>query len=76
MAQNFWLASFAFTACLLLTLGISLATRRTKSDAELGGLVYSLTPRIRDEEQAWYLRPAVLGAILLAGCVILNYIFW
>jgi len=76
MAQNFWLASFAFTACLLLTLGISLATRRTKSDAELGGLVYSLTPRIRDEEQAWYLRPAVLSAILLAGCVILNYIFW
>ncbi|HAK97452.1 MAG TPA: Na+/galactose cotransporter [Planctomycetes bacterium] len=76
MAQNFWLASFAFTACLLLTLGISLATRRTKSDADLKGLVYSLTPRIKDEEQAWYLRPAVLGVILLAGCVILNYIFW
>ncbi len=76
MAQNFWLASFAFTVCLLLTLGISLATRRTKSDEDLKGLVYSLTPRIKDEEQAWYLRPAVLGVILLAGCVILNYIFW
>lgn len=75
MAQNFWLASFAFTACFVLTLFISLATRRTKSDEELKGLVYSLTPKIRDHEQAWYLRPATLGIVLLLGCVILNLIF-
>ncbi len=76
MAQNFWLASFAFGVCLFLTLGISLATRRTKTDEELKGLVYSMTPRLKDTEQAWYLRPAVLGVILLLGCIILNYIFW
>jgi SSS family solute:Na+ symporter len=76
MAQNFWLASFAFTVCFLLTVGISLATRRTKTDEELKGLVYSMTPRIPDEERHWILRPAVLGAILLGGCVILNVIFW
>jgi SSS family solute:Na+ symporter len=76
MAQNFWLASFAFIVCFGLTLGISLATRRTKTDEELKGLVYSLTPKIKDHEQAWYLRPAVLGIVLLACCVILNYIFW
>ena len=76
MAQNFWLASFAFTACFVLTLGISLATRRTKTDAELTGLVYSLTPKLKDTEQAWYLRPAVLGILLLIGCVILNILFW
>lgn len=76
MAQNFWLASFAFTICFVLTLGISLATRRTKTDAELKGLVYSLTPKIKDEEKAWYLRPATLGIILLVCCVILNLIFW
>src|ERR1017187_49117 len=76
MAQNFWLASFAFTVCFVLTLGISLATRRTKTDEELKGLVYSLTPNIKDDEAAWYLRPAVLGVVLLAGCVILNLIFW
>jgi SSS family solute:Na+ symporter len=75
MAQNFWLASFAFTACFLLTLFISLATKRTKSDDELKGLVYSLTPKIKDHEQAWYLRPATLGIVLLLGCVILNLIF-
>ncbi len=75
MAQNFWLASFAFIICFTLTLVISLATRRTKTDEELRGLVYSLTPKIRDEETAWYLRPATLGLVLLACCVILNIIF-
>jgi SSS family solute:Na+ symporter len=76
MAQNFWLASFAFGVCFLLTLFISLATKRTKSDEELKGLVYSMTPRMKDEEQSWIGRPAVLGSILLGLCVILNVIFW
>jgi SSS family solute:Na+ symporter len=75
MAQNFWLASFAFGVCFILTLVISLATQSTKSDADLKGLVYSLTPKIKDHEQAWYLRPAVLGIVLLICCVILNIIF-
>jgi SSS family solute:Na+ symporter len=75
MAQNFWLASFAFLVCFVLTLTISLATSRTKSDEELKGLVYSLTPKIRDEEKQWYLRPATLGFLLLGCCVILNLMF-
>jgi SSS family solute:Na+ symporter len=76
MAQNFWLASFAFIACLVLTFAISLATKRTKSDEELKGLVYSLTPKLKDEDQNWLLRPAVFGTILIIACVILNIIFW
>ena len=76
MAQNFWLASFAFTVCFVLTLGISLATKRTKTDAELKGLVYSLTEKIKDHEEAWYLRPGLVGVILLGCCVILNILFF
>jgi SSS family solute:Na+ symporter len=76
MAQNFWLAAFAFTVCFTLTLVISLATKSTKTDADLKGLVYSLTPKIKDEQAAWYSRPAVVGTILLIVCVILNIIFW
>jgi len=76
MAQNFWLAAFAFTVCFLLTAGISLATARTKSNEELKGLVYSLTPKLKDEETSWYLKPSVVGIILLICCVILNVIFW
>ena len=76
MAQNFWLASFAFTVCLVLTLVISLATARTKSDADLKGLVYSLTPKTFDHNQPVWQRPAVVGVVLLIVCVILNFIFW
>ena len=76
MAQNFWLASFAFTACLVLTILISLATQRTKSDEELKGLVYSLTPKIKDENAPVWQRPAIAGTVLLIACVILNIIFW
>src|SRR6185369_5599573 len=50
MAQNFWLASFAFTACFVLTFVISIMTKRTKSDEQLKGLVYSLTPKIVDRD--------------------------
>ncbi len=76
MAQNFWLATFAFTVCFVLTLTISLATKRTKSDEDLKGLVYSLTPKLVDEEKEWYLRPAFIGVVLLGICVVMNIIFW
>jgi SSS family solute:Na+ symporter len=76
MAQNFWLASFAFIVCFTLTVVISLATSRTKSDAELKGLVYSLTPKIVDHNIPFYQKPAVVGVALLIVCVILNVIFW
>jgi SSS family solute:Na+ symporter len=76
MAQNFWLAICAFSSCLLLTIIISLATRRTKSDEELKGLVYSMTPRIRETHEAWYATPAFLGTVLLLACAGLNFIFW
>jgi SSS family solute:Na+ symporter len=76
MAQNFWLAAFAFTVCFVLTLVISLATQRTKTDDQLKGLVYSLTPKIVDHNVPVWQRPAVVGTVLLAACVILNFIFW
>jgi SSS family solute:Na+ symporter len=76
MAQNFWLAAFAFTVCFVLTFGISVVTKRTKTNEELKGLVYSLTPKIVDANQPIWQRPAVVGIVLLIACVILNFIFW
>jgi SSS family solute:Na+ symporter len=76
MAQNFWLAAFAFIVCFTLTLVISLATKSGKTDTELKGLVYSLTPKIVDHNIPVYQRPAVVGIVLLIVCVILNFIFW
>jgi SSS family solute:Na+ symporter len=76
MAQNFWLATCAFSVCFVLTIAISLVGRREKSDEELKGLVYSMTPRTVDHTEAWFLRPGFLGVILLIACAVLNYIFW
>jgi solute:Na+ symporter, SSS family len=76
MAQNFWLAAFAFISCLTLTAVISLIGKRTKTDEELTGLVYSLTPRTVDANLPFYKSPGFLGTLLLIGCVILNFIFW
>src|SRR6266487_1358670 len=42
MAQNFWIAIFAWLACFLVTMGISLITS-PRPDSELRGLVYGLT---------------------------------
>jgi SSS family solute:Na+ symporter len=76
MAQNFWLAIFAFSICFFATVFISLATRRTKTDEQLKGLVYSLTPKTVDHNQPIWQRPAVVGTVLIIACVILNIIFW
>jgi solute:Na+ symporter, SSS family len=76
MAQNFWTAIVAWTACFVTTIVISLLTRRNKSDEELGGLVYSLTPRLKDHDLVWYKRPATLGAFILGLALVLNIIFW
>ena len=76
MAQNFWLAIFAFVSCLSITIIISLATRRTKTDEQLKGLVYSLTEKVREPNQAWYATPAFFGTLLLLACLGLNIYFW
>jgi SSS family solute:Na+ symporter len=75
MAQNFWTAIDAWTTCFVVTIAVSLVTRPRK-DRELVGLVYSLTEKPRDDRLAWYRRPAVLGAIVLAGSVVLNVVFF
>jgi solute:Na+ symporter, SSS family len=75
MAQNFWTAIWAFTACFLITILVSLLTR-PRDEKELKGLVYSLTERPREENLSWYKRPAVLAVIVLALTAGLNFIFW
>ena len=76
MAQNFWTAIFAWSTCFIATILISLATRQKKTDEELGGLVYSLTSKIKERDAHWWQRPALLGSIVLAVAVVLNLLFW
>jgi len=76
MAQNFWTAIFSWTTCFVMTIVLSLITRQKRTNEELGGLVYSLTPRIKQHGIAWYKQPAMLALIVLAATVIINIIFW
>ncbi len=76
MAQGFWTAIFAFTGCFVVTILISMLTRRLKSDDELKGLVYSLTPKIKDRNLPWHKQPATLAIIVLICTAVLNIIFW
>ena len=77
MAQGFWTAIYAWTTCFLISIVISLATRQTKSEEELRGLVYSLTPHVaKDDNLRWYAQPATLAVVVLAATVALNVIFW
>jgi SSS family solute:Na+ symporter len=75
MGQNFWIAIVAWTTCFVLTIVISLMTRRLKTDEELKGLVYSLTPKQPRTNEAWYMQPVTLGVLVLAATVVLNIIF-
>ncbi len=74
MAQNFWIAIFAWSACFTVTLLVSLATR-AKSDDELRGLVYGLT-ETPVETVVWWQRPASLAMIVGVALLGLNIIFW
>lgn len=76
MAQNFWTAIFAFTTSSVVTVILSLITKKIKSDEELVGLVYSMTPRTNEVVKEWYNRPVVLATIVGIICVILSIIFW
>ncbi|HSU69539.1 MAG TPA: sodium:solute symporter family protein [Tepidisphaeraceae bacterium] len=76
MAQAFLTAIWAFGTCFVATTVISLITARTKSDDELRGLVYSLTPKVRDEHPRWYAKPAFIGVVILCLMAALIVIFW
>jgi SSS family solute:Na+ symporter len=74
MAQNFWTAIWAWSASFVATILISLATK-ARPEAELKGLVYSLTERTSDGEKRWWMRPASLALVALGLTLMLNLVF-
>jgi SSS family solute:Na+ symporter len=76
MAQNFWTAIFACAAATLITVTVSLATKQTKTDEELNGLVYSMTPKISEANIPWIKRTNTLALFVLIIFVILSILFW
>jgi len=74
MAQNFWTAIFAFSVNLVVTILVSLATE-PRPEAELVGLVYSLTPKPLETHLSWWQKPMTLAGVVLVLLVALNLIF-
>jgi SSS family solute:Na+ symporter len=76
MAQNFWTAIYAFSTAFVFTVIISLVTRQLKTDGELKGLVYSLTPKPEDDSKHWFQKPVVMAVIVGTIALVLSLIFW
>jgi SSS family solute:Na+ symporter len=76
MAQNFWTAIYAFSAAAVLTVVISLMSKNPKSEEDLNGLVYSMTPRLDDSGVIWYKRPWFLAVIVGIMFFALTILFW
>jgi SSS family solute:Na+ symporter len=74
MAQNFWIAIFAWSTCFLVTTVVSLMSA-PKAESALHNLVYGLTD-IPHEDVPWYKRPAPVALIVVAALVLLNALFW
>lgn len=75
MAQNFWIAILAWSACFAVTIAVSLATRPAAVES-LRGLVYGLTAMPDPGQVRWLARPGTLAVIAGAACIALNLLFW
>jgi SSS family solute:Na+ symporter len=74
MAQNFWIAIFAWTVCFVVTILVSLVTK-PKPTSELKNLVWGATDRPKDTEVIWYHKPVMLALAVGAVTIVLNIWF-
>ena len=75
MGQAFIVAAISWVVNFFTTIFVSLATK-PKPDADLRGLVYSLTEKPKYTSDKWYMRIVPLALILLVITIILNIIFF
>ncbi len=75
MAANFWRAWWAWLICFVVTILISLFTKR-RPDEELVGLVKGLTPKVDTGHIPFYHKPEFYAILSLIVLVALNIYFW
>lgn len=75
MSANFWRAWWAWLICFVVTIVVSLFTKR-KPQEELVGLVKGLTPITKETGLKFYQKPQVVVIFSIILFVILNLIFW
>jgi len=75
LAQDMYQSLWSCTTCVVVTLLVTVVTK-PRPDAELKGLVYSLTEVAQEERVGILQRPIFWGGVALAGLVVLQIIFW
>lgn len=75
MAVNMYSAWWSLVVCLLVTVVVSLFTKR-KPDEALKNLVMGLTPRPPQTDCRWYEKPLVWASVILVLLVAVNILFW
>ena len=75
LAQDMYQALWSCVTCVVVTVIVTAFTR-PRPDAELRGLVYSLTDVAHEKAARLYHRPAFWAVVALAIFVILQVIFW
>jgi SSS family solute:Na+ symporter len=75
MAENIYRAGWAWSACVLVTVVVSLCTK-AKPESELNGLVYGATVIPHQEPMVLYKNHWFWAAVVIVIFFILNIMFW
>jgi len=75
LAQDMYQALWSCVTCVVVTVLVTVFTQ-PKPDAELKGLVYSLTEVAHEEHASWLHKPIVWGVTALVILVVLQIVFW
>lgn len=75
MAADFWRAIWAWSITIVITVVLSLLTRRP-DHAHLDNLAFGAVPKTLQPAVEWFRRPAVWATISLVGLILLNVWFW
>jgi SSS family solute:Na+ symporter len=75
LAQAMYQALWSCVTCVVVTVLVTLVTK-PRPDAELRGLVYSLTDVPKEDYTSWLHRPVFWGALALLIFAVLQIIFW
>jgi SSS family solute:Na+ symporter len=75
MAQNYWIAIWSWTACMVVTIAVSLVTK-PKPVEDLQNLVYGQTEMPNETGVPWFKRPGPLAVVVIVVLVIMNILFW
>jgi SSS family solute:Na+ symporter len=75
MAENLYRALWSWIICVVVTIAVSLMTKRMP-DTELAGLVYGVTPLPDDGSKTLFQKPIFWAVVVITVFFVLNIVFF